>query len=309
MYQQMKKNIIFTKRKNNFVVPYSYGKGNIGFKEFVIRAQTGCIGGCRYCYLQYFKDKNIIIFNNYDKLFKEIKDLIKKNGKTYFNAGENFDSLFLEEKSKFAQTLIPYIAKENAVLELRTKSKNVHSILNLVHNKKTVVSFSFSNFSLKNNNIEKDVHTLGDRILAMKKLQNADYLIGLRFEPLFLTENFKKEMKILFEKIIPNIKRKNLHSISLSLFRYTSLQEKDARKFSFWKELYKGEFIQGSDKKYRYFKFLRIEFYKIVLNFLKKFSLKVPVYLSCETPSVWRTTFNKNFSFKFNLCNLDNFLL
>jgi hypothetical protein len=52
-------------------------------------------------------------------------------------------------------------------------------------------------------------------------------------------------------------------------------------------KIYKGEFIDGFDKKTRYIKKLRIKIYNKMISFIKSFSDKPVVYLCMENPKVW----------------------
>lgn len=285
-----KKFISFKERKNNFISNYNYGEGIVGFSEKIISHCQGCVAQCTYCYLGNYHKKQVIIFNNYDLLEKELSNF--SAGSYYFNAGENADSLFLENYSQLAKFLIPYFSQTNNFLELRTKSNNVDSLLNLKHNKKTIISFSFSNLSL-NKEIEKNTASLPARILAAKKCIAAGYLIGLRFEPLFLSRNYKKEIKDILDLIFTYLKAENIHSLSFSLFRFTEQMSALAEKLPFYKTIYGGEFFKGKDKKYRYLKPLRVQFYLWFLNYLKNKNIKLAVYLSSETKEVWELVFGK----------------
>lgn len=284
------KYLTFKDRKNSFISNYNYGEEIVGFSEKVIAHSNGCIARCAYCYLGNYYKKEVVIFNNYDLLENELSYF--SNDNNYFNAGENADSLFLENHSHLAKFLIPYFSQTNNFLELRTKSSNVDSLLNINHNKKTIVSFSFSNFSL-NNKIENNTASLQARILAAKKCSEAGYLVGLCFEPLFLSVNYKKEIKEIFDLIFIYLKPVNIHMLSFSLFRFTEQMQNLSEKLFFYKTIYGGEFFKCKDKKYRYLKPLRVQFYLWFLDYLKSKNIKLPVCLTGETSEVWELVFGK----------------
>ena len=73
-----------------------------------------------------------LLFVNYEDFFIEIEKKIKQNRfeKSYFFSGYDCDSLAFDGITNFVESFLPVFEKnKNAILELRTKSTQINSIL------------------------------------------------------------------------------------------------------------------------------------------------------------------------------------
>jgi spore photoproduct lyase len=91
---------------------------------------------CSYCYLQEYLHDNasLKVFGNIDDLIAEADRTLTKHRGMFFRigTGELTDSLALEPYTGTVGELIPYFAEQpNVLLELKTKSDCVDSLLNL----------------------------------------------------------------------------------------------------------------------------------------------------------------------------------
>ena len=61
--------------------------------------------------------------------------------------------------------------------------------------------------------------SLQKRLQALKKLQQAGWSIGLRFDPLLYADNFETLYGTFFDEVFNTLDMKAVHSISLGVFR------------------------------------------------------------------------------------------
>ena len=100
----------------------------------IIDFAHGCTLGCTYCALNYYDNFDTpFVYQNLDKLYRELDDFIKKRkGIIRFGTGEFTDSLLFEKVFPIYEELIPFISsKRDAVLEIKTKTLNIKRILNI----------------------------------------------------------------------------------------------------------------------------------------------------------------------------------
>ena len=89
-------------------------------------------------------------------------------------------------------------------------------------------------------------------------------------------------------QIFAHVSAENIVWISLGTFRFMpDLKEIIQKRFPESTIVY-GEFIQGLDRKMRYFKPLRIALYKAIIETIRESAPDVLIYFCMEDDEVWR---------------------
>ncbi len=278
--QKKKPAFILAKKKGKKLhdVPKTFSIG--GKKNYYFSHMLNCIYDCEYCFLQgKHMSAHYLLFVNYEDFFVEIKKKIKQNclEKSYFFSGYDCDSLAFDGITNFVDCFLPIFEKnKNAILELRTKSVQIHKILKHKPINNCIIAFSFTPENISKL-IEHKVPSVKKRIVAMKKLANAGWKLGLRFDPIIPACNFAKIYENLFKDIAFNISKESVHSISFGMMRFP-------------KKILKKMIRENPDKKisslnfekrngiYSYPKEMEKKFENIVIKKLKKYMKDVPIY-------------------------------
>ena len=139
----------------------------------------------------------------------------------WFYSGYDCDSLANEPMTRFTEYFIPLVKSiDNAWMELRTKSTQVRSMLQLEPSSKVVTAFSFSD-AVSHARLEHGVPSIEKRVNAMSRLIDAGWRVGLRFDPVVYHRNYQSAFVDLLEQIFTRIDAQKLHSVSLGSFRLT----------------------------------------------------------------------------------------
>ncbi|MFN3966816.1 MAG: radical SAM protein [Endomicrobiia bacterium] len=291
--------IEFSKRKNNFIEKYNYGKGIVGFDEYVLRFASSCPLGCLYCYL---RDVNLQkhapkVYTNFDELEEELENFCRKIGKDqkiYLNAGENSDSFVFEPRSGLIKFLDNFISKTkfNIKIELRTKTDNISCLENVINKDRFIISFSISPQRMIDR-YEPNTASFKNRLSAMKQCQIWGFSVGFRFEPIIIQENIFEEYENIFnlakEKGLFDDQQK-IHSVGFSCLRLTrGLIKKIKESNSPWAgDLLSTEFVPCPDGKFRYFRGIRSKIYSGLIELAKKYINKDKIFLSSEPDYIWQ---------------------
>lgn len=214
--------LILARKHQNYVheAPENYGLG--GDRNYYFSHMLNCIYDCRYCFLQgMYQSAHYLLFVNYEDFSKEISKTIDNNiaSTSYFYSGYDCDSLALEPLTGFVDEFLPVFSRHpGAILELRTKSTQVRSLLDRPVQDNCVVAFSFTpeKISLA---LENKVPSIQKRLDSIKKLQDKGWKIGLRFDPMIYDDDYYNQYKGLFERIFACLDRDKLHSVSMGVFR------------------------------------------------------------------------------------------
>ncbi|MBI5409543.1 MAG: DNA photolyase [Nitrospirae bacterium] len=264
----------------------------------VLRSVHNCPFECSYCFLQnYLNDGVTKAVEDTDVLMEEVKDKIRREPQRLFRIGTwgLGDSLALERETGQAAKLIrEFAALENAVLELKTKSDCVDSILNLAHRGRTVVSWSLNTGHI----IETEEHrtaSLEDRLQAVYKTANAGYLIGLHFDPMIFYKGWEEDYEMLVHQVFNAVSPERIAWISIGSLRFNPEMKKKLENNYPDSKLTCAEMVLGDDAKMRYVKPLRVNMYRHLYNALRRHvSEDHLIYLCMERWDVWDKVFGRH---------------
>jgi spore photoproduct lyase len=257
----------------------------------VIKTVSNCPFDCSYCFLQnYLNNPSLEVIEDETPVIKEIETKIKVQPWRFFRIGtwELGDSLALEKETGQAKRLIDYFAScPNAILELKTKSDCVDTILDSNHNQKTVISWSMNTDYIVNTEEHKTA-SLAKRMSAIKKVVDANYLIGLHFDPMIYYTEWKADYLDLITELGKIVPAKQIAWISIGSLRFNPEQKQLIETNFRGSKITCQEMITGSDNKVRYIKPLRLEMYKTVFKKMRDvWGPKPLIYLCMERWDMW----------------------
>lgn len=273
----------------------TFNKKYLCCRVHVLRSVHNCPFECSYCFLQnYLTDGSTKIVDDIDTLMQEVKGNISMAPWRLFRIGtwELGDSLALERESGQAARLIrEFAGLKNAVLELKTKSDCVDTILDLDHNGRTVVSWSLNTEHVRNSE-EHRTAPLKDRISAIQKAGKAGYLIGLHFDPMIFHRGWEESYDALVMQVFKAISPDKIAWISIGSLRFNPEMRKKIDNNYPDNGLTCAEMVLGDDSKVRYVKPLRVGMYQRLYGELKKYiPAETLVYLCMERWDVWDKVF------------------
>ncbi len=257
----------------------------------ILHTGTFCTMDCSYCILQaYFHPPVLQYFAGTDTLSAALDQTFSQNKIFRIGTGEYTDSLIWEKISQTPAFLVEKFARQkNSVLELKTKTINVDSLLELDHNQKTILAWSVNTPEIIQSE-ERGTAALKARLETAKKCADKGYRLAFHFDPLVLYDGceaaYEKVVDLIFSKISPE----SVVWISIGTFRFMP-QLKSIVENRFPESIIPyGEFILGLDNKMRYFKPLRIRLYQVLINAIKAFAPQTQVYFCMEDEEVWEKT-------------------
>ena len=181
-----------------------------------------CIYDCKYCFLQgMFNSANFVVFVNLEDFMNEIKVIdTHSNDKVCFFSGYDCDSLALEEVTSFLDYFIDHFRTlKNSILEIRTKSAKIDIFSKKRSSNNVIVAYSL-NPELVVKNFESNTPSLSKRIKAIKCLQEMNWKIGLRFDPLIKLDKGFEYYRDFFKYVFSNIDANKIHSVTIGKLRF-----------------------------------------------------------------------------------------
>lgn len=213
--------LILARKYGNLVLPAPAGYGFGDAPGYYFSHMLNCVYDCRYCFLQgMYSSSNYVLFVNFEDFESALAQTIaNNNGQGVYYSGYDCDSLALEPVSNFCRHFIPVFAEfPEAVLEIRTKSTQIRSLLEMQAIDNCVIAMSFTAQEAAEK-WEHKVPSIAKRIEALSKLQRAGWKIAIRFEPVICEPGFEEAYKKLFIEVFARLDVSTLHSVSTGLFR------------------------------------------------------------------------------------------
>jgi len=219
--QKQQPALILASKHQGFVLPTPENYGIGAEENYYFSHMMNCLYDCRYCFLQgMYQSAHYVLFVNYEDFAKEIVDKLQTSNKeVHFFSGYDCDSLALEPVTRFLDYFLPVFRdNSNALLEIRTKSTQIRSLLNTEPFDNCVLAWSFTPAEIANA-LEHKTPSIDRRIDAIRKLQEKGWRIGLRFDPLIYSSEYQTQYQRLFTDTLSVCDADLLHSVSLGSFR------------------------------------------------------------------------------------------
>ena len=253
-FPYMKQNLIIGVRKthkfvenhktSDFLVPYT---------------SSGCTASCMYCYLvcNYNKCAYLRLFVNREQMLEKIIKTAEKSEKELtFEIGSNSD-LILENSitGNLKWTIENFKNAKKGKLTLPTKFDMVDDILNLDHQGKITIRMSVNPEEIINK-VEFGTSRLKERVIAINKLKEAGYNIGILIAPVIMVENWKELyselIKYLEENLSEKVKKEAFFEIIFMTYSFVHMKINEEA-FPNAIQLYQKEQMTGRGKgKYMY---------------------------------------------------------
>jgi len=268
--------LILAQKKGMVVkeAPENYGavkEEGVVAPHFYITNGLNCVYECEYCFLQgHFSNPDLVLFLNYEEMRDQLESKTRPYGhRAWCHLGEYTDSLALshltEEIFFWHETAKQYPKIE---WELRTKSANVSSLLSLPPLENFFCTFSLSPESAIKI-YDRKTPSLKSRLGAIKKLLHHGHKVGIHFDPVIWSPNWKKEYEELFYSLFNLGPPEKFSYFSLGVVRFTQKDFDKTHQHYPDSSLFAMEFVSCEDGKKKYPYFLRREMLSFLSNCLE----------------------------------------
>jgi len=274
-----------------FLKPCPGTRGHICCGYRILNVGTNCPMDCSYCFLQsYINQPSLRVFSNLKDNLDAIGEIIDGSPDSIFRigTGEFTDSLSLDYITGWTDFLLSFSSRRtNCVLELKTKTASINSLLVSSHTKRIVIAWSLNTPRIISNEEHKTA-TLKARLLAARECQKAGFVLAFHLDPLIHYAGWEEEYELTVRLLERYIDPQSIIWISLGSFRYMPALKSAIRRRFPGTHIFDGEFVMGLDGKLRYFKPIRVEMYANLAEKLRNWYNDLGIYLCMESDDVWR---------------------
>ncbi len=253
-FPKMKRNLIIGIRKTHKFVP-----NNKISNYLVPYTSSGCIAMCLYCYLvcNYNKCAYLRIFVNREEMLnKIIKVANESEEELVFEIGSNSD-LILENSitNNLRWTIENFRKAEKGYITFPTKFDMVEDILDVEGKERVIIRMSVNPKEIIQK-VEMGTSSLENRVMAINKLADAGYKVGLLIAPVIFVENwkelYKKLVMYLKENLSDKVKESTFFEVIFMTYSYVH-RKINEEAFPSAIDLYSKDLMTGRGKgKYTY---------------------------------------------------------
>ncbi|KMP11394.1 radical SAM protein [Candidatus Nitromaritima sp. SCGC AAA799-A02] len=287
-----KRRLALTQFKGSFLKKCpGISPGMVCCNYYVVNLLKNCMYDCSYCFLQDFLQNNplLVAYVNIEDLLAELDAIFTAHPDRLFRVGtgELTDSLALDTAIPYSQHLIPFFnQKENAVLELKTKSDRVENLLSQENPRNVIVSWSLNPQPVIDRE-EKGTPGFRQRLESARQCAEKGYRIGIHLDPIILFSGWEKAYRDLIDETFRWLSPSQIEWVSLGSFRYRAPLKQIVKERHEDTRLFTGEHVPSKDGKFRYLRPLRNRAYETLRRYLKDRSTDLNVYMCMETREIW----------------------
>jgi spore photoproduct lyase len=228
---------------------------------------------------------------NRESLWTELDGfLASRKGKiTRIGTGELGDSLVLDHITGSSKDLISYFrGKPDVFFELKTKTANIRSLLEIDPAENIVVSWSLNAEGIARRE-EVGAPRVKERIDAARLVSRRGFPVAFHFDPIIYHPGWREAYAKVINDMLKAVPSSRIAWISLGCLRFTPSLKRAIRAAFPRSRILGGEFIPAKDGKWRYFRPLRTELYEGILEALEsQGGGGIPVYLCMESHTLWK---------------------
>jgi spore photoproduct lyase len=257
----------------------------------ILNTGLGCPLACTYCVLQaYLNNPFLTLFVNREDMFLELERSARIASGRFLRigTGEYMDSLALEHLTGFVPAVAGFFRQRtHLMLELKTKTTNIASLLEHDYSKAFIISWSLNAAEICAQE-EIGAAPLLERILAARTLIERGYRVGFHFDPVIAYNGWEEGYRATVELLKKHIPSERVVWISIGSLRFMPRLKAIAQTSFPHTDIYTGEFVPGLDGKMRYLQEIRLEMYARLVGWLREYSKNIQLYFCMESPSVWQ---------------------
>lgn len=257
-------------------------------------AVMNCGYECTYCSIQSFYHGEEIIFQgNFKEKLEQIK--IDPNRTYHIGTGQASDSLLWGNKNNVLEDLFAWVKQyPNVVLELKTKSANIHYLQDNPIPSNVIVTWSLNAETIVKNE-ERRTAPLSARLSAARKVADKGILVGFHLHPIVAFQGWKTEYPQLVKHLTTHFSPEEVALVSMGTLTFIKPVMKQLRQRKINSKILQMPFENAAGKS-SYPIELKKEFFKIIYNCFHPWHNKVFFYLCMEDPSLWPHVFGFDYA-------------
>jgi len=255
-----------------------------------IDAVKNCGFGCSYCGIQTMYSNQEVVFD--ERFEKKLNDIVlDRNRRYHIGTGQSSDSLMWGNKQGILEAMLNFARKwPNAMIEFKTKSKNIRHLLKLDVPDNVVCSWSL-NPQIVIDNEEHLTASIDERIDAARAVADKGIKVSFHFHPMIHFDGWQDAYAGISECIQTNFKTHEVLFISFGSLTFPKPIIRKIRTYDIQSRILQMPMQANPEGKMTYPDDIKKELFRFGFQSFKKWHDKVFFYLCMEEKKFWLDTF------------------
>jgi len=164
---------------------------------WAIHSLEGCVHKCDYCGQSYFVN---LMLDLEDFAAELERNFIERPHQKVYRYDLNSDYVCFEPEYGASELLGECFSRHDKYFLVYTKSDNIDHLLDLPYKDHTICYWTVAT-DTQTTKIERDTPSLDERLVAMKKCEDAGYVVRAGFSPIIPHVGWREEATIALEKL------------------------------------------------------------------------------------------------------------
>ncbi len=179
-----------------------------------------CLFNCSYCFLQgMHSSAHWLLFVNEDDYHQDVRDMVREQGECWLSISYLSDLLGFEPNISLCRNWIAVAQQERKLtIEIRTKSDNIRSLLDISPSPNVLLVWSLSPAPLAQR-YEHGTASLANRLWAARTLLRRGWRIALCFDPVLLLPEWERHYSHLLQQTFQALPAEQIDQVSFGSFR------------------------------------------------------------------------------------------
>ena len=289
-----KRTLVFGELKT--AVRFSQEEGNTCPNYWHFSPYGFCPHDCKYCYLagtQGVKfSPTVKIYVNLPEMLGEIDRIARRLGKpTAFYLGKLQDPLAFDPLTAYSTVMVPFFAKHPfARMTLLTKSTNVERLIELDHQRHTILSWSVNPPEVCEI-FEENVPSMEERLEVIRHVASAGYPVRAVMMPIIPVEDWKDIYTAFTKRLIEDVPIQRLTLGGVCIYRGArKLMERKMGLNNAISSHIEDISQRTGDGRARYSQALRREAYSLIIEIVRRLRPELELALCLEEHELWQKT-------------------
>ena len=258
-----------------------------------IDAVKNCAFGCSYCSIQtMYTDDNIQFDEHFSKKLDAIE--LDPNKHYHIGTGQSSDALIWGNTNGILDDLFRFARKwPNALIEFKTKSKNVDYLLQSEVPNNVMCSWSL-NPDIIINNEEHLTPNLNKRLKAARSVADKGIRVGFHLHPMVIHKEWQQNYLALIRNVIEQFHTDEVVFVSFGSLTFPKPVIKKIRSYGIKSKIHQIPMISNPEGKMTYPDNIKEQLFHYAYESFKPWHHKVFFYLCMEEKKIWDLTFGES---------------
>lgn len=261
---------------------------------FTIDAVKNCGFACSYCSIQtMYTDQNIVFDTDFKAKLEAIE--LDPNRRYHVGTGQSSDALMWGNRNNILEDLFYFARKwPNALVEFKTKSKNVDYLLHAEPPRNVVCSWSL-NPDIIIQNEESLTATLSQRLDAARAVADRNIRVAFHLHPLVHYRGWRADYRGLITQVLDRFRPQEVVFVSFGALTFPKPILKKLRTAGIKSKIHRSPLSPDQEGKMTYPDAIKRQLFEHAYAVFGPWHDQVFFYLCMEEAKFWQTTFAKTY--------------